>query len=404
MPDSHVDRPHPTRRQVLHGLTAGAVGLALAGRTPAASAAPIASEAPAAAVARPTRTPYVRYEDLYRPGRSLQVIQAVPQGKILTFPEGEFTFRDFASPFGYYDGIRITPNCRGIVGSGRSTVFKMVPNSSTKARVVPRQQQGGTNECALMHIANVDNAVLMNFSLLGTPQGHFYKGLKIASGANAVVDGLYLRGANPGDRNTPPGETFGLAFYRTSGSILRNTEIDGRDPSGVRVSASPLGWTRCRDITISKVYAHHSRAATVTFYECVNVTTIDLRSEYNGSGPGGRSGSGINHENVTGQIRHIRPHLVIDRAGGNTGSHINLQNGKTDVSDIVLTDVVNDAGPGSSGCLSVMIGDSYRDPAERAQKQRTLPKITKNGVRLAPVDAASGTKGAQRDRNFIWYH
>jgi hypothetical protein len=333
-----------------------------------------------------------------------QVIQKVPSGKILTFPEGEFTFRDFTSPVGWYDGIRITTNCRGIIGSGRGTVFKMVPYTSSKAGVVPSQSKGGTNPLTLMRTAKVNGVVLKNFSLIGTPQGHLYNGLKVTECSNAVVDGLYLQGASPGNWNNPPGETFGISLWRTTAPTVRNTEIDGRNASGTRVCASPLSGLESRDIVLENVYAHHSLTAAVTFYECVNLTTTDLRAEYLGTGSGGMNAAAINHENVTGRIRHTRPRLIIDRAHGNSGLHVHLQNGKQDVTDVVLTDVVHDAGPGSAGCFSLMIGDRYRDPAGRTQKQRTMPRVTKNGVTLTPLDANRGTSGANANRHFIRYH
>jgi hypothetical protein len=380
----------------LRGAAAGAAGAAVAGLAPSG----IATATP-----RPTGSAYVRYEDLYRPGMTLQqVIQKVPSGKILTFPEGEFTFRNFASPVGWYDGIRITPNCRGLVGSGRNTVFKMVPYTSTKASAVPAQSKGGNNPTKLMRIANVNGVVLMNFSLIGTPQGHLYSGLCVTQCSNVLVDGLYLRGASPGDWNYPPGETFGLLLWEVTGATVRNTEIDGRDTAGNRICASPLGGVECRDITVQNVYAHHSRTGAVTFYEVVNLATTDLRAEYNGTGSGGKNAAGINHENVTGRIRHHRPRLIIDRAHGNTGLHVHLQNGKQDVTDIQITDIVHDAGPGAHGCFSVMIGDGYRDPERRTQKQRTLPRVTKNGVTLTPLDANLGTRNANANRNFVRYH
>lgn len=400
MDHSHSTRPGPTRRQVLQGMAAGAFGLALAGGvgpTAVASAAPIP---------RPTGTAYVRYEDLYKPGMTLQaVIQKVPSGKILTFPEGEFTFRDFTSPVGWYDGIRITTNCRGLVGSGRGTVFKMVANSSTKRSAVPSQSQGGTNPTTLMRIANVANPVLMNFSVIGTPQGHYYNGLKITGCSNALVDGLYLRGASPGNTISPPGETMGLSFSKVTGGTLRNTEIDGRDTAGTRVTSTCLAGLNSTNLVYENVYVHHTYAGSVSYYESVNVSTTGLRLEYCGTGTGPRSGSTLNHENVSGRIRHTRPTIIADKAGsGQPGLHITLQNGKQDVPDVSFLDITHDAGPGSSGCFAVMIGDNYKDPAGRTQKQRTLPTVTKKGVTLKAIDAANGTGGAHTDRNYIRYH
>jgi hypothetical protein len=391
--------PQPTRRQVLQYLGAAAAGAAVAVvRGPSQPAL-------AAATNRPTGTGYVRYEDLYRSGRTLQqVIQAVPSGNVLTFPEGQFTFRDFTSPVGYYDGIRITPNCRGLIGSGRNTVFSMVANSSSKAKSVPAQGSGGSNPCTLMKIANVDNAVLQNFSLIGTPQGHLYNGLAVTKGKNALLSGLYLQGASPGDSHSPPGETAGIGVNGATGTVLRDSEIDGRDASGRRLCAAPMNWVSCTNVSVENVYAHHAYASGCTFYNCVNISTTDLRSEYNGTGSGRTNGSAINHEDVSGTIRHTRPTLIIDCASGNTGMHITLQNGVQDVRGITITDVTHDAGPSASGCFSVMSSSAYKDPSGRPQKQTSKPTVTRQGVTLTPVDSKSGTGGARADKNYIWYH
>ena len=91
----------------------------------------------------------------------------------------------------------------------------------------------------------------------------------------------YLRDASPGYGNSPPGETFGIKIYKTPNAVIRDSEIDGRDVSGNRTCASPIGWN--------------------------NVISWS-------SGAGGLSGSGINHEQSGGRIRHIRPRLFLNGA------------------------------------------------------------------------------------------
>src|SRR4051794_37669503 len=74
---------------------------------------------------RPSGPGYVRYEDLYVGGDTLQqTFNRVTGNDILTFPEGEFIFDDGFTN-GYYDCIRVPTTCGGIAGSGNGTVFRM---------------------------------------------------------------------------------------------------------------------------------------------------------------------------------------------------------------------------------------------------------------------------------------
>lgn len=115
-----MEATHLSRRSALGLGAAAALGLAagqLGNATPSA-----------AAIARPTGTGYVRYEDLYSSGNDLQtVINKVTGNRVLTFPEGVFTIPSNFR-YGYKDGVRLGnrsggAGCRGLVGSGRNTIF-----------------------------------------------------------------------------------------------------------------------------------------------------------------------------------------------------------------------------------------------------------------------------------------
>lgn len=356
---------------------------------------------------RPSGTGYVTYESLYTTGNTLQqVLNKVTGSNVLTFPEGEFTFDNFAN--GYYEGVRVPAACGGIWGSGRNTIFKMTPGTSNKANdttAVP--PSSGTNQCYLIGSYH-SGPVYRNFQLLGTDQGHYYNGMRLVgtSGArisNVLIRDVFFNGCYPGYANYPPGETFGFGTNWTDNVSLINCEFDGRHPtSRVKDGGSPFGWNNSTNAYVENVYAHHSKTGMPTFYATTGVHTVGLRAEYNGTGGGVLSAAGINHENVAGTVLHESPTLLIDRAGGNTDLHITLQNGIANNPDVTLTNVVHDAGPNTA--FSVMISDGYVDPQGRAQKQTSLPTITKAGAVLTARDANAGNSNPDTATQFFRYH
>lgn len=357
---------------------------------------------------RPTGANYVRYEDLVQPGDTLQqTLNRCTGGKIVTFPTGTFYVDAFTN--GYYDGIRIgsggATGCSGIVGSGRGTVFTIVANSTSSTIQSVGNKTTGTNPLYLMNIAGLGTqAVLQNFTLQGTPQGCYYNGIQVGQNtAGALVDGLYLLGASPGYANTPPGETFGINIWQTDNATVSNCEVDGRNANGTRLCASPCGWNSCNNATITDSYFHHSLASTLTFWQIVGITTKNVRVEYNGSGSGSLSAQGINHERVTGTVRHYNPSIIINRSGGNTGLHMSLLNDQANDSDVqVLEPTFDSNGVPDNGCFSVMISDNYGT----GEKQTSLPTVVYKTVTLVGLDANSaGTSStASPTANFVRYH
>lgn len=391
------------RRTVL-GLAAGAVAAPVLAGLPAQRAVAAATAAPG----RPSGSWYVRYEDLYRSGDSLQaVINKVSGNRILTLPEGTFTIRDFRN--GYYDGIRIgtdaAAGCRGIAGSGRNTVIRVLSNTATRSL---RDGFCGNQ----ITIANKQWALLSNFSLRGGPQnGMIYDGIRVSNCPDARLTWLYLRGGSRGYAQSPPGETFGINVLRSDRVAVFDSEVDGRDDAGTRVAAAPIGWNFGRDARVIRTYAHHGVASMLTFYETTNIYTEDYHMFSTSTGSGTKSGHGINHEQSQGLIRHIRPklyvHGIYSRAAdrtGTTGHHFMFANTRQDVPDIEILEPTFDPGPGSTGMMAVQIQDRYT-AFPGGQHIRTAPYVRKNGITLAvshhPV---SGYGDKDPKRYYTWVH
>jgi hypothetical protein len=345
---------------------------------------------PPPAVIRPTGAGYVRYEDLYATGDTLQqVFQKVTgthAGKVLTFPAGEFTWSNFKSPIGYHDGIRIPTTCRGVAGSGiGQTRFRMIPNSSTEG--IYDSTTSGVNPLWMWFIDNVSNSLFQDFTFVGTEQGHHYNGLGIDHGPGAVVQRVKFIGANRGYANYPPGETFSLGLNHCNNVQVIDVECDNRDEvTGLRKGCSGVGFNNLSSPVVKRVYTHHGLAGMLTFWNITGgVTTEDIHTWTQGTNGGILSSCGINHENVTGPVRHTRPKLIIagrfsdQKLTEDNGQHLGFGNSFADMPDCEIYDPIFDKNEHPSGCFSVMISDGYP-----SQKIVTMPKIYFNGV-LAQV-------------------
>jgi hypothetical protein len=336
---------------------------------------------------RPTGPAYVRYEDLYKPGDSFQaVINKVTDGRILTLPEGTFTFRDFTE--GYYDGIRIgtgkAAGCRGLIGSGRNTIIRGLANTASR-------DKGGKIAGNQMTIAGQPNAVLANFSMMGGPQnGLHYTGIVVYKCPDAKLSDLYLRGASRGYSNAPPGETFGINVFNSDRTTISDCEVDGRDDGGVPVGASPIGWNTCSDAKVYRTYCHDGKSGMLTFWQTTNVYTEDYRCFSTASGSGSLSGHGINHEQSRGTITHVRPNLQLNgrysqssTATANSGVHMTLCNVDTDVPDFSVVEPVYDHGPSKTDMFCIAAYNGYAISG-RTNKCKSIPKVVKKGLTLKP--------------------
>lgn len=399
-PDLPLARQSLSRRSLLALAGVAAATPVLRGFDQPASAA--------VAPGRPSGASYVRYEDLYRSGDNLQrVIEKVTGNRILTLPNGSFSIADFRH--GYYAGFAIgsgaAAGCRGLAGSGRGTVLQVQAN--TASRRVSSESCGSQ-----LSISNKQWAVLSNFTLKGGPQnGMNYDGIKVSGCPDARLTWLYLKGGSRGYSQRPPGESFGINVLRSDRVKVLDSEIDGRDDSGTRVTSSPIGWNYGRDAAVIRTYAHHGVAGMLTFFDTTNVYTEDYQAFSTGSGAGTKSGHGINHEQSQGLIRHIRPKLYVNgvysRVAGSTGSnsmHFMFANTKQDVPDIEIIDPEFDKGPGSTGMMAILIADRY-SVFPGGQRIRTAPSVRKNGVEFrVSHHPTSGFGDKDPARYYTWVH
>lgn len=353
---------------------------------------------------RPTGADYVRYEDLYVSGDTLQqTINRATGNRILTFPEGEFVF-DQAFTNGYHDCIRIPTTCRGIAGSGDGTVFRFPAGLASAAkRTIGTDGIDGTNPLYLFFIDNVSNAYFGHFKLVGDPDpGLYYNGIGINNGPDSIFENLKLVGASPGFSNFPPGETFGIGINHCDRTTVRDCDVDGRDETGTRVCASPIGWNNSTDSFMVNGYYHHAKTGMVTWYKITNVTTYNVRSEYNGSGGGNQSGDAFNHERVAGIVQHNNPTLICDynSAGGNRGLHMSMGSDESTATYTINEPVFDAAGLPNGGCYAVYFPKVY---AGSPTTQMSMPTIIKNGVTLSMIDSSVSTTGANRNTTYVLY-
>lgn len=376
-------------------------------------------------VAPPTGAGFISYTAIpgYSASSSLQTnLNRLTTPAIVTFPEGTFTFFNFAQPgpCGLRLGVNGATNVLGIIGSGRGTVFKMVAGSSTHAGDVPTQSEGRTNPLDLIRFDHIGAGCRFeNLMVEGTDQGHYYNGVRFNSCNDVVVSGIYGRGMSPGNADAPPGETFAINFWKCDYATFMDSEIDGRNLAGTPVSASPVGWNgtsssvHALGARIERVFLHDGVASMPTFWFAKDIHTEDLWVDRTATT--GYHGQGINHENADGCIRHHRPNLIIrgfyeaqfnphlPNCSDNHGLHLSIASSYEDSPNVRVYSPTHDHGPNSvCGALGVMIADNY---AGGNQQVTTLPRIWKGALELIPVDANSpgpGTKTAET--NFFRYH
>lgn len=215
---------------------------------------------------------------------------AVP-GREVALSAGVFPFSDFTPvPEEQRLGVTVPPTVRGLTGAGaKLTALEMVPHSSTAAGTIPSRFPS-SNRLSLMRVSGPTDR-LSGFSLLGTDQGHPYNGLLIQRTRGVAVSDVCVAGV-PGADHQPPGETFGIADYRTVGSVYRRVEVDGR-----HVGAAGFGANVSRDLTILDSRFFDNRySAGATFWEVDGITLSNLASTNNGR-------IGLNFERVGGRVR-----------------------------------------------------------------------------------------------------
>lgn len=363
--------------------------------------------------------PTYKYTDLYRSGDDLAaVVDRLPGRGVLLLPDGDFEWSDFTRGSGY--GI-YHPNFLGFGGNGRNrTRLRMKQKSSTKASQVPAQSAGGTNQLNLMRVGEgFRQTTMFGMTIDGTDQGHLYNGLSVYKATNAVWEDLLLRGVNPGDWSSPPGETFGVNSFRTVGFTMRNVEIDGRRADGTRVGGSPYGGNCSDGDYLEDCYFHDSEVSSVTWSfagsptnpdsPSRNVKTLRLKVERNANHKmaSGKRFTGFNHENVQGTVLHEYPTIILDPTANSEWltSHMTFVNVLSDNPNITIKEPTWEGGsPLNRGCFVINSPKAFMS-GQYQSKQVTAPKVIKNGVQLEPYVLpaySSSPLPVDPARHYVW--
>jgi hypothetical protein len=216
------------------------------------------------------------------------IIAANPSGSLLALRQGTYVMKDFDS---HLMGADLGTD--GIQGAGSgSTVIEMTPGTSTKAGSVPTTPYS-TNQLYLLSTIG-GTPGLSGFTLHATDQGHLYNGLRIGRATNARVSDVRIENV-PGDASFPPGETFLLNDWRTTGSVYDGVTIDGGG-----VAAAGFGVNSSTDITInSSTFTGTAHSSGGAFWQSQNITLNDVAVTNNRSG--------LNFERDSGTITLNRP-------------------------------------------------------------------------------------------------
>ena len=247
----------------------------------------------------------VPWQAVAQPGQDIHTVLQHPvlHGKILQLPKGVFEVTNFRDG---YKAINIPPQVKGLIGSGRDTIIRLKPHSSTYGHTVPAQETRSTNQLYVLRMNDgTTPQLLADFWLQGTEQGHLYNGIMVGkSQPGTTVRGLYVTGI-PGNARENPGETFGLTFWRGSHSITRSVEVDGRRIMGnsitqrvfgESVGASGLAFSTHNYAKVYDSYIHDHRHGMPTFWQSNYGETWNLQSV--------RNRIGINHERSFGTVHH----------------------------------------------------------------------------------------------------
>ena len=410
---------------------------------------PAVLEAQWALQTRPSGAGYVRYEDVYQAGDTFQqTLNRVPAGadgkpQILTLPNITITINDFKN--GWYDGVRIgtsgAVNVRGIVGSGKGSIIRIAADSATRERPDLGGKLCGEGIVAARGIAD---CVFSNFQLQGAESmkiggvEHYYNGLFLQECHGAEISWLYLRGANPGYANYPPGETFGVDVYRCHDVTIRDCEMDGRTVSGRRSCASPFGWNGSMSTTsvdnfwfaerakVYRTYCHHGLTGHPTWWITDGIYTEDLWSFSPATGTGVMAGFGMNHEQCRGSAEHVRTLLYTHgpnaegeppaplpslantpRTNNNRFPFSVLSTVEDTTANMILREPMWDKSYAGSGLLIMAAYDDYggAETGLGTSKAVTPPTIIKNGVQLQVVHHPNaGWNTANPATHFAWVH
>lgn len=207
---------------------------------------------------------------------------------------GTVTLSDFLAGSERIDAARVPAASAGLVGAGSDrTTIELAPHSSTRASAVPKVEYT-VNPLNELRISSA-NAVVGGFSLIGTPQGHTYNGLRIERATNPRIADVHVSSI-PGDMDRPPGETFGINDYKTTGARYEHIDVDGGG-----VGAAGFAANGSSDITVCAATSHDNPVSMgFAFWSVKNITLIDCTATDNGF-------AGFNFERVGGTVTLLNP-------------------------------------------------------------------------------------------------
>ena len=277
----------------------------------------------------------------------VSIVNGTKSGQVVSLGSGTYTFSNFGSN---KIGLDLTGK-GGMKGTSSSaTIVQMTAYSSTKASLVPTAAGTG-NPLNLMAISG--SPTLSNFTLQGTPQGHNYNGLKVASTTNAKLTNVKVL-AIPGSGYNPPQETFAINDLHTSGSTYSNVTVDGQG-----VGASGLAANSSSNITITNsTFTGMKYSAGVALWQTKNATLTNVVTTNNRTG--------LNFERCSGTITVTSPTILNE---GNQDFYIGSDQGSA---KITITN------PTYYGHLRIRVPVNYRGAANK--QLRSDIKVLVNGV------------------------
>ncbi|GAB3304561.1 hypothetical protein EK0264_03965 [Epidermidibacterium keratini] len=205
---------------------------------------------------------------------------------------------------------------RGIVGLGPGAVVK-----PKKSGFVQGQQTYTDGLQEKMIESQRDNAFFSNFTMRGEDLGGVaYNGIW-ASGHNTRFSYLKLQGAHRGWLAKPPGEAGAITGYRGRSMELSSIEIDCRDDNGISVGTSPIMFNLQSYVSVTNVYAHHTRIGMPTFWRCTTSACTNLiHSDVAQAGPS----PGLNIERCAGTFTLKNCTFLTNWGPNNSGAHLNV--------------------------------------------------------------------------------
>lgn len=345
--------------------------------SPAAAVTPPTSTSPALGTPTPNNPStapvpaaaanWVTWESIAKPGDNIQTVLNNPAltGKVLKLPAGVFEVSNFQNP---NVAINIPSRVKGVVGQGSDTIIRIKANTSTYASTVPKQGTGQTNQLYIIRMNDgfgTGPQTLSNLWVQGTEQGHLYNGIMVGKAdVGTSVKNLLITGV-PGDAGSPPGETFGLNFWRTNQSVIQNIEVDGyrwtgdsykTRVKGEKVGSSPIGYNDANNNKLYDAYTHDSKTGMPTYWQSNDNESWNLQSINNNAG--------INHEESFGTVHH-QPVIY----GVGNLHHIMFNSGRADGKLTIIgatvdgwTGTVKPGPIGKGQKMLVLTGQNYIGP------------------------------------------